>query len=140
MAPLDSARQESERGLVASIVIPLRPASLNAERSGHWRTRHHATAEWRQMAHLVSTGRTEYSKRVEPIRHPVSIVAHPVQKGRLMDAGNCYPSVKAAIDGLRDAQVIVDDDPRYVHSLELRAPRRPSAGEIEHLRLDIFRS
>ena len=139
-APLDSDRQETERGLIASVVVPLRPSSLNAERSSHWRTRHHATAEWRQTTNLVATGRTDYGPRVEPIRQPVSITVQPVQKGKLPDAGNCYPSAKAAIDGLVDAGVLIDDDPRHVHTVELRAPRRPTNGEIEHLRLDLYPS
>lgn len=138
-APLDSLPAgEHERGRIASVVVPLRPSSLNAERSSNWRSRHHATAAWRQMSNLVATGRTEHGPRVARFTPPVEIVATPVQKGRLPDAGNCYPSVKAAIDGLVDAGLLPDDSPPYVHAVTLRAPRRPTPQEIEHLRLDIY--
>lgn len=121
-----------------TFIVPLRPTSLNAERSGHWRTRHGATAAIRTTVQLVASGRTRWGPKLDrPDRFPIRIDAYPVQSGILGDAGNCYPTVKAAIDGLRDAEVLPDDDPRYVTTIALHAPRHPTSGEIEHVRIEL---
>ena len=49
-------------------------------------------------------------------------------KGRLADAGAHLPCAKAAIDGLIDAGVLPDDDPRYVGAITLVAPQRGPDG------------
>lgn len=57
----------------------------------------------------------------------VHIHARPHLKGRLQDADACHPAVKAVIDGLVDAGVIPDDDPRYVRAVTYHAPTRAKA-------------
>ena len=48
---------------------------------------------------------------------------------RRRDSGNYYPTIKAAIDGLVDAEVLDDDDDLHVLSLTMmrgeQVPRRP---------------
>lgn len=129
MAPTNLP-QLVRRGRSVSLTIPVRPVSLNAERSAHWTKRHETTAHVLQLSTLIARGLDRYTE-------PVHIDIYPVQKGRLPDAGNCYPTAKAAIDGLVKARVLDDDDPTHVHSIRFHAPRRPRTGETEHLRLDI---
>lgn len=110
-----------------------RPWTLNAERSGtrhaHWGETRRMTAEWREaFAWLARSQKRVRLERVE-------IEAWIVMRGRLADAGNHLPAVKAAIDGLVDAGVIPDDGPANVARLILNAPRRPLHGETESLTL-----
>lgn len=113
---------------VARFVGEGRVKSLNAERSKHWSQKHQATAHWREMfGWLGSTSKQNFCR--------VSIVAEIVQKKPLMDTGNCYPSVKAAIDGLVDAGILPDDKAENVESITMLAPRAAKKGEAETLTL-----
>jgi 1-acyl-sn-glycerol-3-phosphate acyltransferase len=51
------------------------------------------------------------------------IYAWPMLRDRrVQDVAACNPSVKAAIDGLVDAGVLEDDDPRFVRALAFGPP------------------
>lgn len=63
------------------------------------------------------------------------IEAHFGMVHPLPDTGNNYPSVKAAIDGLRDAGVLVDDTSEYVLSILLHAPYRVMVEANQHMTL-----
>ena len=67
----------------------------------------------------------------------VVIIAQPLLKSRrsLPDVAACYPTVKAAIDGIVDAKVIADDTDRYLKAL-LFLPAE--IGKVEGLRLTIL--
>lgn len=53
----------------------------------------------------------------------------PYQKGgRLQDTGACHPAVKAAIDGIVDAGVLLDDSPQYVKSIRFLPTERGKDG------------
>lgn len=110
-----------------------RPWTLNAERSGdrhsHWSTTRRMTAEWRKAFGQLAL--TQKRIRLEV----VEVEALIVMKGRLADAGNHLPAVKAALDGIVDAGIIPDDSPEHVRRLILNAPRRPLSGERENLTL-----
>jgi hypothetical protein len=115
----DTIRQMSERINrqptldPLTLTIPCKPWSLNEERRLHWRDHGDRTRALRfATACLVPRDAGRYAKRVE-------IEATPV--GVRMDAGNAYPTVKCAIDGLVDAGVITDDDCRFVERLILNA-------------------
>lgn len=101
-----------------------RPWLLNAERAGGDRGigghfgRSALTSEWR----------TEYTKlcRIErvPAMDWISVEAQQICATENMpDIGNCYPAIKAAIDGIVDAEVIPDDrgDP-YLRGIMIRPP------------------
>jgi hypothetical protein len=109
--------------------------SLNAERSGHWSTRHRHTDAWRERTALTAR---QSLRRIDDDAFPIYVEAFPVQKGKTPDAGNCYPTVKAIVDGLRDAQIIPDDDPTYVQAIILQAPVRPTAGMPEHVTIHLW--
>lgn len=52
---------------------------------------------------------------------------------RIQDTGACYPTAKAAIDGLVDAGVIDDDAPQYVPTIIFHAPVICKEGGLEIL-------
>jgi len=43
---------------------------------------------------------------------------------KIPDAGNALPALKAGVDGLVDAGVILDDTPEYVKKISFHAPVR----------------
>lgn len=64
------------------------------------------------------------------------IVHHEVHRGGpLPDIGACYPSVKAAIDGLVDAEVIPDDTGAHLVRLTFKPPVR---SERDALTLEVW--
>jgi crossover junction endodeoxyribonuclease RusA len=90
--------------------------SLNAERKAHWSKRAEQARLWRERFWAEGLKQRVRFERVE-------ITVEIAQK-RLMDAGNAYPTIKAAIDGLVDARVIPDDTPKHVAQITLLAPVR----------------
>lgn len=63
---------------------------------------------------------------------PVTITAvqHPGKGKRALDSENVAPIVKAAIDGLRDAGVLVNDSPRYVRAVTYTVGDRVAHGQL----------
>ena len=104
-----------------SIRIPMRPFTINAERRMHHMERARHVREWRTLSATLAK-----RKRI-PSLTAVHVHSHPHLKGRLQDADACHPAVKAIIDGLVDAGVIPDDDPRYVKAVTYHAPIRATA-------------
>lgn len=101
-----------------------RIVSLNAERSAHWRVHRQLTATWRQAfkLHALAAHHPQFTA-------PVLITCQPFQaRNVLQDAGACVPSLKAAVDGIVDAGVLIDDSPRYVAGLTILAPQRGPDG------------
>lgn len=82
-----------------------------------------------KRAQMVRSWRTTWGwlARAEriPRLHRVRITATPLARSRrwTSDVAACYPAVKAAIDGLVDAGVLDDDDPRHLLSLTFEAVR-----------------
>lgn len=97
-----------------------RPTSLNAERKAHWSARYKKSAEWREIfaTLAMAKGIPELSQIC------VDIYVEQRGNGKLQDVGNCYPSAKAAIDGLVDAGVIPDDTPEHLLAIKFFAPTR----------------
>lgn len=95
-----------------------KPWSTNRERSRmHWSERSALVLEFRQMFRIMAI-----NQRIpRPIGHPVHVIATPhAADGRwIQDVGNCYPAVKAAIDGLVDAKVLPDDSGEYLAGITL---------------------
>ena len=107
-----------------------RVRSLNSERSAHWSKRAKDAENWREAFYWLGVqNRVRFSS--------VHVTAEIIQKKPLADCGNGLPSIKAAIDGLVDAQVIVDDSPQYVKSITMFAPRVPQPGEVESLTITL---
>lgn len=95
-----------------------RPKTLNGERSEHWRAHRGWTAEWREaFAALAAEAKIPHLERVAVIATP-----YYRHRGSIPDVGACFPSAKAAIDGLVDAGVLDDDDPTHLVRLTFDAP------------------
>lgn len=64
---------------------------------------------------------------------PVQITAvqHPAKGRRALDVENVAPLVKAAIDGLRDAKVLVNDSPKHVSSVTFLVGERVLLGQLK---------
>ena len=108
--------------------IAKRPWTLNAERRGstHWSATRALTAEWRQWFWVLGA---QSRARFTTAHVEVDVT----MKAPLQDTGNCYASVKAALDGLVDARVLPDDTPAHVLSIKFNAPRKAQKGEPETL-------
>lgn len=83
------------------------PLSMNHRR--HWRATAEKTKEIRDAAHvLAKQARIGASPRVAVTLH------YRPQSRRVRDAENSTPTLKAACDGLVDAGIVVDDEPRFM--------------------------
>lgn len=94
------------------------PFYRRAEHDKEWREHFGALAEYEQ---------------VQPMGQAMIEVRHlkGPGRGKLPDVGSCYPSVKAAVDGLVDAGVLPDDTPAYLTALVFHAPERGDADRVE---------
>lgn len=107
-----------------------RPISLNQERSAHFAVRVRDTKWWREG--FADAARAARIPRLEACE----IMVEPVlQNRRWQDTGACFPSAKAAIDGLIDAGVIDDDTPDIVPTIVFK---RPILGKQPGLRLTVI--
>lgn len=95
--------------------------TLNAERTWHWRDVRRRTREWREAWYILALS--------VPLPHGldrIRVTATPIRASRAggsQDVAACFPAVKAAIDGLIDAGLCVNDGPAHVVELTFRAPR-----------------
>lgn len=103
-----------------------RPWTLNQERRMHRMER----------ARLARTFRTAFwavGQRTvpEPIRRARIRVETYLADGRLCDADAVHPAAKAALDGLVDAKVLIDDGPDVVREIIYVAPQRRETTALE---------
>lgn len=97
------------------VQLPAGLELLNSNHRGHWRRNHAITAELRLAgAWMARAG------RVPPLRraHITGVYEPPDRRKR--DPANLYPSFKAAVDGLVDAGVLVDDDAAHLDGPDMR--------------------
>lgn len=95
-----------------------RPWTVNQERKkGSHYVRSETTKWWREAF-------CEAAEEADiPHFDAVRIEVTPILPDRKMqDTGACYPTAKAAIDGLVDAGVIDDDAPEYVPTILFNSP------------------
>lgn len=99
---------------------------------------------YQQRAKLVKEWREAFAWAAIEAKMPkdldrIRVLAWQVIRDhRVPDVGACSSAVKAAIDGLVDAGVIVDDDPRRVELIAFGSPQE-GAG-YDSLRLQIEHS
>jgi hypothetical protein len=98
---------------------PERPWTTNAERAGNRWDRAKKTKEWRNAFAWLAL-----EQKIPPLKW-CDITAEPWLKDRrgMQDTAACNPAVKAAIDGLIDANVIIDDGPHIVKTITFHAPQ-----------------
>jgi crossover junction endodeoxyribonuclease RusA len=107
-----------------------RPWTANAERRWHYHERARRVRETRTRWTWLTLAENI------PKLDRVSITAQPLARSRRWraDVAACYPSVKAAIDGIVDAGVMEDDDDRHLLSVTFLPVRYDG---IDGLRLTI---
>ena len=105
---------------------------ISANDRPHWATKARRTATIRQRAMLAAR-----ASHVDPAPIPclVTVTITRPKGGRLRDAENAAPTCKAAIDGLRDARVLAEDDRSHVVAVITRIAPKNGAGA--HYVLDI---
>lgn len=109
-------------GRAVTVAIPTMPY-LNSNQRLHWRTKARKTKAIREAAAWATKAlREQPMERVE-----ITAVIHP-KTNRRFDPHNLQPSVKAAIDGIVDAQLIADDDFSRVVSVAFVAGAKDPAG------------
>ena len=98
--------------------------TTNAERAGNKWERAKLTKKWR--TDFATLGKFHKAPKYQWVEIYVDLTL----KGPLQDTGSCFPSVKAAVDGLVDIGVIPDDSPQFVHRLSFSAPTRSKENMI----------
>lgn len=118
--------QVAKKGNLVTVLFTLheRPWTTNYERKGNRWIRSQKTSEWRQLFGWLAK-----AQRL-PCLCDVTIEVHLEQKGRLQDVGSCSPAIKASIDGLVDAGLMVDDNPENLHKLVFFAPVRAKHDKV----------
>lgn len=99
-------------------VVGRRPWTTNQERKkGSHYQRSIITKWWRENFKAAA------EEAGIPHFDSIKIEVTPILPDRKMqDTGACYPTAKAAIDGLVDAGVVDDDAPKYVTTITFHAP------------------
>jgi len=95
-----------------------RPWTVNAERSGNRWERAKKVKHWR--------GRfNDLCGSEQPIVLTDAVVEVFTElKGRLQDTSACLPAVKAAIDGLVDGGLFLDDTGEHIRAIVFHAPTK----------------
>lgn len=98
-----------------------RPWTINFERKkSHWQ-RATDTKQWRESVAWYARA------ACAPLMTDARVGVHVYLKGRLQDTAACLPAAKAAIDGLVDAGMFVDDTGDHIHAITFHAPLRNTA-------------
>jgi hypothetical protein len=102
-----------------TLEYPERPWTLNKERTLHHMQRAKLVKEWRQaFCELAQEFMVPHLEQIEVVAQPYVLNARYRQ-----DVGNCFPAVKAAVDGLVDAGVLLDDNANVVLKLTFLVPK-----------------
>lgn len=100
------------------LVHHAKPFLANETRTWHWTRIARNTKLWRHA--FATLAREANIPQMNCVRIQVT---HYVDRiGNWPDVSSCYPSTKAAVDGLVDAGVIVDDDPEHLIRIDYLAP------------------
>ncbi|MER7937899.1 MULTISPECIES: hypothetical protein [unclassified Streptomyces] len=105
---------------------PIELINANEVRHWHWRQERVAAAGIRAAA--AATARQARVPRLERAR--VLYLVHPGTRTRVFDPSNWSLSAKAAVDGLSDAGVWLDDNAAVVTGVDPRAGARQSGVTI----------
>lgn len=109
---------------VYELTIPAPTTWLNANHRTHWAPKSRDVRTWRQTVRDAAL-----AAGIPPLEGRVRITGwmHPLT-ARSFDPANYYPTFKAAVDGLVEAGVLVDDDWTRVVGPDMRrgGKSRPS--------------
>lgn len=101
------------------LTLSQRPWTLNEERAGNRFQRAQQTKQWREYFCYLAQ-----AQNVPKMTDCVITVTPYQQKGRMQDVAACVPAVKAAIDGLVDAKVLIDDAPQHLKAIVFKQPEK----------------
>lgn len=105
--------RESAGSITLSITLPIPPIELRPNGRPHWAAKAKRVREYRKAAAWAMRAAIAELPLSDFIRLPLKAVdVCPVyfhKTARRWDADNCIASLKAAIDGLQDAGLIVND-------------------------------
>lgn len=108
-----------------------RPPTMNEHRTLHYRERAKVDKAWRHaFAMLTLAAKVPTLERVDVVVTPLHANGRSPQ-----DVAACAPAAKAAIDGLVDAGVMVDDGPAWLRRVIFE---QPEVGGCDGLRLTIM--
>jgi hypothetical protein len=96
-----------------------KPMPANEYRTLHWRKRADYDLVWRNAFGFLAR-----RAKVPQLDAAIITVVQQCKHHSLPDVGACFQTAKAAIDGLVDARVLVDDDPAHLKFLGFVAPTR----------------
>lgn len=106
-----------QRGTIYILPIPAPGSWVASNDHTHWRNRHAGVKAWRETAAWRAK-----QARLPKITSPYAIHATVHKATRhLFDLDGIVPSVKACVDGLRDAGVLEQDDFRHMVRLVVEA-------------------
>lgn len=97
-----------------SIAFPPATELISANGREHWTQRAKVTKHLRELAEQEAN-----LKRIPELNKVKIRAVYYPPDNRRRDMSNLFPSVKAAIDGIVDAGVLLDDNDKFVLSLEL---------------------
>ena len=118
-----AASRWPERARTWRLEFPPKQELLNANQRLHWAPKNRITQQIRSDALLLAK-----AAKIPPLqRIRVDAIYEPPDR-RKRDAGNYYPTYKAAIDGLVDAGVCPDDDSKHVDGPYMRIADDPHPG------------
>jgi Holliday junction resolvase RusA-like endonuclease len=112
---------------------------MNLNHRVHWSRRAKITKQWRTAAFWAATTLAPTpSERAHDHRYVLMTI--PVPDRRRRDPSNLTPLLKAAIDGLVDADYWPDDAPEFVTTIEpYLFVQRPTLGEAPTIELALYR-
>jgi len=111
------------------VVVGQIPWTTNQERKKGSHYQRSAVTKWWREAFRDAALEAEI-----PHFDSIKIEVTPILPDRrIQDTGACFPTAKAAIDGLVDAGVIDDDAPQYVPTITFHAPVICREGGLEIL-------
>jgi hypothetical protein len=94
-----------------------KPLLMNKQRTMHFQAWGKICAEWREHFWALAV-----DQKIPHLDACTIDVRHTVSTRRRVDPVACYPSVKAAIDGIVDAGVLDDDDQHHLRWVKFLAP------------------
>ena len=99
---------------IAMIDVPAPCQFINSNQRLHRMAQAKLTKTWRNATALAAHG-------TQPFAGQVRIIAHiyKPRNGRY-DPNNLWPTIKACVDGIVDAGVLVDDDHKHVIGPDMR--------------------
>ncbi len=100
------------------LTIPAPAAFIRSNDHTHWRNRHQLTATWREAAAWQARKQRIPAFAFGPVH--ITATIHRQDKRRY-DLDGMAPTIKACIDGLRDAAVLAEDDCQVIPQLTIRA-------------------